>query len=205
VRAAAGVSVHVAAEGTTGTLAYVRKTERIPNQFHINGSDDYPPLVLEWNMKPLLRRPICFRAPATRAFVPENVTNGYARPYGGPNLWISAPLAEDANAESWIELAWEQSRTVSEVCVTFNDDVNEHLNNLHKFETPFRLIPELVKDYRIEMRSGGRWSELVSEKDNRRRRRNHALPTPATVDALRLVVEATHGAPSAEVFEIRVY
>lgn len=206
VRACAGVSVHVAAQGHTGTLAYVRKTGRIPNQFHINGSDEQPPLVLEWDMKELLRQPVCFRAaPETRAFAPAQVTNGFARPYGSPNLWVSAPLAEDTSGEAWIELDWDAPRSIGEVCVTFNDDVNEHLNNLHKFKTAFRLIPELVKDYRIEARRDGHWSVLFSERDNRRRRRNHRLPAATRADALRLVVEATHGGPCAEIFEIRVY
>ncbi len=206
VRAAKGVSLHTSAQGRTGTLAYVRRPERIPNQFHVDGTDAYPPLVLEWDMKELLRRPLCFRAfPETRSFVPENVVNGLPRPFGGPNLWISAPLASEADGEAWVELAWDQSQVVQDVLVTFNDDVNEHLNNLHKFKTPFRVFRELVRDYRLEAKVQGRWTTLVRETGNRVRRRVHRLATPVRADALRLVVEATNGAVGAEVFEIRVY
>lgn len=206
VRAAAGVSLHTAAHAATGTLAYVHRPERAPNQYHTDGTDAYPPLVLEWDMKELLRRPLCFRAlPETQAFAPQQVVNGYARPYGGPNLWISAPLAQEARGEAWLELAWDAPRTVSEVLVTFNDEPNEHLNNLHKFETPFRVFRELVRDYRLEARLQGRWTTLLAETGNRSRRRAHRLPQAVAADALRLVVQATNGAAAAEVFEIRVY
>ena len=206
VRAVHGVHLYTAQHGHTGTLAYVRKPERVPNQFHIDGTDAYPPLVLEWDMKELLRRPICFKAlPETRAFEPGKVVNGYPRPYGGPNLWVSAPLAEETAHESWVELAWDTKQAISEVIITFNDDVNEHLNNLHKFETPFRVFRELVKDYRLEARSADGWQVLLREEGNRVRRRVHRLPSPVVAKALRLVVESTNGAPAAEVFEIRVY
>jgi len=206
VRASAGVSMHTAAHGHTGTLAYVHRPEPVPNQFHIDGTDAYPPLVLEWDMKALTRRPLCFRAtPETHAFVPGNVVNGFARPYGGPNLWASAPLVQESEGQAWLELAWDGERDIREVLLTFNDDVNEHLNNLHKFETPFRVFRELVRDYRIEARVGGQWNQLCRETGNRTRRRRHRWSEPVRATALRLVVEATNGAPCAEVFEIRAY
>jgi hypothetical protein len=205
VRAAEGVSLHTAAHGHTGTLAYVRHPEKVPNQFHIDGTDEYPPGALEWDMKPLLRQPLCFRAfPETEAFAPAQLGNGYARPFGGPNLWQSGPLADEPGAEAWIELGWDAPQTIHQVLVTFNDDVNEHLNNLHKFETPFRVFRELVRDYRVEARLGGTWTPVLRETGNRVRRRRHALSTPIQAEALRLVVEATHGAGSAQVFEIRI-
>lgn len=206
VRAVPGVSLHTAAHASTGTLSYVHRPERRPNQFHIDGTDEYPPLVLEWDMKDLQRRPLCFRAfPETQAFVPENVVNGLARPFGGPNLWVSAPLAEEPQGEAWLELAWEQAQEVREVLVTFNDDPNEHLNNLHKFETPFRVFRELVRDYRLEAKVQGRWRVLQRETGNRSRHRTHRLAVTLRAEALRLVVEASNGAAGAEVFEIRVY
>jgi hypothetical protein len=206
VRAVHGVSLHTAAHGETGTLAYTHRPERRPNQFHTDGTDEYPPLVLEWDMKDLLRRPLCFRAlPETEAFVPENVVNGLARPFGGPNLWASAPLAAEPQGEAWLELAWERPQEVKEVLLTFNDDLNEHLNNLHKFETPFRVFRELVRNYRVEAMVQGQWTLLAKEAGNRVRRRIHRFTEHVTCTAIRLVVEATNGAPQAEVFEIRVY
>lgn len=206
VRAVPGVSLHTAAHGETGTLAYMHRPERRPNQFHTDGTDEYPPLVLEWDMKDLLRRPLCFRAlPETKAFVPENVVDGLARPFGGPNLWASAPLAAEPQGEAWLELTWERPQEVQELLLTFNDDLNEHLNNLHKFETPFRVFRELVRDYRVEAMVQGQWTLLAKEAGNRVRRRIHRFTKPVICTAIRLVVEATNGAPQAEVIEIRVY
>ena len=206
VRAAAHLSLHISSQPSTGTLTYVHCPERIPNQFHIDGTDAYPPGALAWNMKEHLRQAVCFRAsPQTRAFLPENIVNGRPRPFGGPNLWISSPLTGERDGEAWIELAWGQPIEIREVFVTFNDDVNEHLNNLHKFFTPFRVIPELVRDYRIEAKFKGTWSQLFRVTANRQRRRIHSVSAPLQVDALRLVVEASNGSESAEVFEIRVY
>lgn len=202
VRAAPGVALHMQKQAQTGTLTYVRKPERVPNQFHIDNTDAYPPLSLEWDMKELPRTSVCFRAkPVTGIFAPAKVINGYARPYGGPNCWSSAPL----KGEEWIELEWSQALSLSKLAVTFNDDVNEHLNNLHKWITPYRITPEMVKDCRIEARVNGAWQVVASEKENRRRHRVHTFASAIHADAVRLVIEATHGAPCAEVFEIRAY
>jgi hypothetical protein len=202
LRAAPGVAVHLHQQAHTGTLTYVHKPERVPNQFHTDNTDAYPPAVLEWNMTELERTSVCFRvSPATQAFAPSKLVNGYARPYRGPNCWSSAPLAR----EEWISLTWPQPVRASKVAITFNDDVHEHLNNLHKWITPFRAMPELVKDYRIEARVDGAWQVVAQERGNRRRHRVHALVTPLDTDAVRLVVESTQGALCAEVFEIRVY
>ena len=202
VRKVAGVRMHLAQRPQTGTLSYVHAPERIPNQFHIDGTDEYPPLVLEWDMKPLMRKAFCFRvAPATEAFVAANVVNGYPRPYGLPNLWVSGLL----QSQEWLQLEWNRKHVIKRVAITFNDDVNENLNNLHKWITPSRVMPELVKDYRIEAYVEGEWRQIAMVTGNRRRRRVHVLEEAIDTDKLRLVMAATNGALRAEVFEVRVY
>ncbi|MBP7568006.1 MAG: FAD-dependent oxidoreductase [Burkholderiaceae bacterium] len=203
VKPCPGVQVHLTAGPHTGLLAHAHQPQRRPHQFHIDGTDAYPPKVLEWDMKALARRAPCLRVePATQAFAPQQVLNGLVRPYGSPNLWMSAPL----NGQSaWLELAWDQPVKFGRVCITFNDDLNEHLNNLHKHHTPFRVFPELVRDYRLEAWIDGQWQTLVHEQGNRRRRREHTLSAGCLSQRLRLVVEATNGSAHAEVYEIRVY
>ncbi|GBG10521.1 hypothetical protein PAT3040_05264 [Paenibacillus agaridevorans] len=71
--------------------------------------------------------------------------------------------------------------------------------------TPFVVIPELVKDYRIEAWLEGAWKTLYRETDNRKRTRRHTLDKSVTTDRLRLVVESTNGGAYAEVVEIRAY
>ncbi|MFO7904033.1 MAG: hypothetical protein R6U98_15325, partial [Pirellulaceae bacterium] len=70
--------------------------------------------------------------------------------------------------------------------------------------------------YKTSRRNGGinwikldvfqedQWQSLVTVKDNFQRHRRHHFD-PVTADTLRLTVNATHGAKTARVFEIRVY
>ncbi|MBP3961605.1 hypothetical protein [Paenibacillus lignilyticus] len=46
-----------------------------------------------------------------------------------------------------MELSWLSSVEAGVIHVTFNDDVSEDLINLHHYETPFKVMPELVRDY----------------------------------------------------------
>lgn len=104
-----------------------------------------------------------------------------------------------------MQLAWEQEQEIGEIQVIFNDDVNKDLINLHRHKTPYEIMPELVKDYRIEAWLDGEWVVVIEEKDNRIRRKMHKLNQAVRTDKIRLVVESTNGTPSAEVIEIRVY
>jgi hypothetical protein len=93
---------------------------------------------------------------------------------------------------------------LSDIHITFNDDVNEDLINLHHHRTPFEVIPELVKDYRIEAFVGEEWKVLLRESDNKIRKRTHQLE-PTRTNKIRVVIEATNGCPYAEIVEIRAY
>ncbi|MFC0673185.1 FAD-dependent oxidoreductase [Brachybacterium hainanense] len=149
-------------------------------------------------------RGICFRAIApTRAFRPEQVRGGYARPYGGPNMWVSGPAAEDP--QPWLELVWEAPQQVREVDVIFDDDVNEDLINLHHHRTEAEIMPTLVRSARLEGRIGGSWRTLASLEENRRRRWSVDLGEEQELEALRLVALDTHGAPGARVVAVRTY
>ncbi|MGG6309290.1 FAD-dependent oxidoreductase [Paenibacillus macerans] len=161
--------------------------------------------VVEWSMKRLVRKAVCFRANfATDAYRPEHLLDGYKRPYGGPHLWLSEPMARDA--EPWVALEWENEQIVREIHLIFNDDVNEDLINLHHHRTLFEILPELVKSYRIEtLDPAGNWTTLIAESGNRRRKRVHLLETAVQAKALRLVMEETNGSGHAEVIEVRVY
>ncbi|GIP49056.1 hypothetical protein J53TS2_26470 [Paenibacillus sp. J53TS2] len=187
----------------TGLLAFERgAAARVSKD--LEDHDDSQPVV-EWSMKRLARKTFCFRADfTTDAYRPEHILDGYKRPYGGPHLWLSKPMAQDT--QPWVELAWENEQTVREIHVIFNDDVNEDLINLHHHRTPFEIIPELVKSYRLEAQDpAGNWITLVSETGNRRRKQVHRLETAVPVKAIRLVVEETNGSRHAELIEVRVY
>lgn len=165
---------------------------------------DESQLTMAWSMKGLDRTPFCIRvSPDTEAYAAASVIDGFSRPYGGPHVWMSEPMKP--GSEEWVELKWQSPETVSEIHIIFNDDVNEDLINLHHHRTPFEVIPELVKDYRLEACVGGEWRTLLRETDNRKRKRVHRLEQEVRAERLRVVVESTNGTRHAQIVEVRVY
>ena len=206
VRACAGTALVLLPERTDGVLALRRKAEGDAGVDHDIPEEDGQP-VLEWQARGLRRQAFAFRAaPDTRAFHPERAVGGYQRPYGGPNMWSSAP-EDDAR---WLRLDWPADQELTEIRLVFDDDVDEYLNNLHRHRTPYEVMPELVRDYRVQRcDAAGTWHTLLTVKDNRRRHRVHALRAPdggpLRTGALRLVVDATHGARHAHVIAFKAY
>ncbi|NHN31922.1 FAD-dependent oxidoreductase [Paenibacillus agricola] len=215
VKANEQVALHLSHQPQTGVLSFIRNTSAVSIDF---GNHDPQEQVVQWSMKKVVRKPFCFRLyPETSAFEVEHVTDGYLRTYGEPHLWLSEALntldpltASDGSSPSnavpaSLELSWQESVQIREVHLVFNDDVNEDLINLHHHRTDFEIIPELVRDYRLEVEIDGNWVAVLREQANRKRKRVHRLNTTILTNKLRLVVEATNGSAHAEVIEIRVY
>ncbi|MER5498736.1 FAD-dependent oxidoreductase [Streptomyces sp. NPDC002561] len=193
VRAAEGVALHLADERRTGVLALAREP----------GSGDRSPeerqLVTEWVARGLRRRSFCFRAGATAAFDPYKAVGGFQRPCGGPQLWQAAD-----EGPGWLRLDWDSPVGIGTVQLVFDDDVDEFLNNLHLHRAPFEIMPELVRDYRVEALADGDWYPLVEETGNRVRHRVHRF-APRAVSALRVCADATNGAPRPGIVAVRAY
>ncbi|MEI3847086.1 MULTISPECIES: FAD-dependent oxidoreductase [unclassified Microbacterium] len=159
------------------------------------------PQTNEWSAVELRRRAPRFSvSPRTDAYGADRVIGGLARPFDGPQLWSSETLAE----EEWLELRWDSAQRIGRVELIFNDDVDEDLINLHHHATPFLVMPELVRDYRIEAQVGGAWRVLAEIAGNRVRRRVHPVE-PVSADAVRIVVTATNGDPRAMISAVRVF
>ncbi|ALP35547.1 pyridine nucleotide-disulfide oxidoreductase [Paenibacillus sp. IHB B 3084] len=206
VRANEHVSLYMSHQPLSGVLSFIQD-QAVCSSSGLHGYVRAS-AVLEWTMRSgatsMVRKCFCFRIiEETKSYAPANIINGHVRPYGGPNMWVSDPLL--AGQEAWIELRLPQKTIVREIHCTFNDDVNEDLINLHHHRTPFEVMPELVRHYRIEAFTDGSWVTLHTERNNRKRKRIHEIRNPVATDQLRLVVEATHGCPRAEIVEIRLY
>jgi hypothetical protein len=200
IRENAKVALYLSDKSVFGLLAFENPVFREEP----NSDEDRYSKVVNWRMQRFNRRLFCTRVTlGTKTYSPEKVINGYSRPYGGPNLWVSERMDQDM--EQWLELEWTSPNTIREIQLIFNDDVNEDLINLHHHRTPFAIIPELVKDYRLEAWTGDRWQLLHTEKDNRKRRRVHQIANPVETDKLRIVIDSTNGCNRAEVVEVRVY
>ena len=128
-------------------------------------------------------------------FSASNVLSGIGRPEKGKssNLWVSDPGAA-LPAALTVELPGPAR--IGRIDVRFDTRLDE----LYLDAPP----AECVRDYALEVRSDGKWRRVHDEKGNCRRRRVHDID-PVRADAVRLTVQATHGAPSARVYEMRVY
>lgn len=196
LRANPALTVHTDALAP-GTLTLVHRLDSDDQNVSVSTDE----LLVQWPTKPLRGRAVVFRAaPASHALAPERAVGGYQRPFGGPNLWASAPLA-DSDAE--LRLDWDTAITAREVRLVFDDDVDLELNTLHHHRSPDEVLPQLVRDYRIETHDESGWQVAVEVADNRHRHRIHPLPG-TLFDALRVVVTATNGAPEARIVSLRV-
>lgn len=193
------VSIGLSHQALSGVLAYIKEKEKNVAR-GVEGLDQNQPIV-QWSMRRVQRKTFCFRT-TTEAYAPDKVIDGYLRPYGGPNMWASE--AFKPGEEQWIQLAWSSVRTIRQIQFIFNDDVNEDLINLHHHKSPYEIMPELVKRYRVEAWDGEAWQVIHVENENRRRKNNIAFEAVAT-NRIRLVVQETNGCERAEVMEVRVF
>lgn len=189
------IALRTSETSVSGLLSFVRKPASMEN--------DRPQPVREWRELADRRRFGVRVNGSTTVYSPDKVIDGYVRPFGGPHLWVSEP--ELSTAEQWVELSWADQVEFSELRLTFNDDVNEDLINLHHHRTPYRVTPHMVRDYRIETWDGGEWKTVDRVEANRKRLRVHQFESPVTTIKVRVVVELTYGSESAELFSVRVY
>ena len=177
----------------TGVIAFTHR-EMLPEH-------EWTEQFREWKVVPSLR-PFCFRVPGgTTSYSADNVIGGYARPYGGPQLWSSSP--DDPAPE--LELEWDTPVTVAELQVLLDDDVAVDLINLHHHITPDEVMPTLLRDYDLQVKGEAGWATLAEIRGNRRRHNRHRLDAPRTITALRLRALATNGADRAHVVKLRAY
>lgn len=150
------------------------------------------------------RQSICLRLREdTAVYSADHVIGGYARPYGGPQTWVSQPHVIDP--EPWVAVRWPQPVTVHQVSVVLDDSLEIDLINLHHHISPHDVMPALLTHYRIEAEVAGEWRVLVDVTDNRRRRRDHHLEAAVPATAVRLVSTRPGHDAGARVIALRVY
>ena len=137
----------------------------------------------------------CLRVePASSPFEPDSVLNGISRPDGWPNIWISDPAQPLPQS---LTIDFGSPHTLATVLLTFDTDLNRLVD--------FGPARSCVRDYVLSAQApDGSWTELARVEGNHQRRRTHAFP-PIDTRLLRLDVLATHGTPTARLYEIRAY
>jgi hypothetical protein len=141
----------------------------------------------------------CFRVhPPQPVYEPANVLAGAARPHRWTNLWRSVPAQPLPQS---LELSWSSPQTVRQIELTFPGNL---FTEYHAY-APFSRDPQCPRDYRIEALTEGGWNTVVATEGNYQRHRRHALATAITSNRIRIVVTATNGDPSAQIYEVRCY
>lgn len=199
IRENEAITLHRSEAQQTGVLSFIR--EKSANISRLLQAIDNDQKIVQWSQKPIGRHHFCMRLEDdSQALSPEKVTNGYLRPYGGPNMWSSDEMNGQAQ---WLELAFDEETAISFIQLVFNNDVNEDLNNLHDKRTPFEAFPETAKNYRVELEVNGEWEVVITENDNYTRRKDYQIPlTKAT--KVKVVIKETNGSPYAELSAIRL-
>ncbi len=193
------VHLHLSHKPWSGVLSFVR--EKDLNAARGLEGLDVNQLVVQWNMRRTVRKPFCMKlSEPTETYHPAKATDGYMRPYGGPHMWS----AEVMGQPEWLHLEWNEPVTANEVHLTFNDDVNEDLINLHHHRTPFEVIPELIKSYKIEIRRNEDWVVIAEVDHNRKRKQVHVFEEPLSMQEMRIVCTETNGHSHFEIVGVQI-
>ncbi|MGV8979713.1 FAD-dependent oxidoreductase [Clostridium sp.] len=129
--------------------------------------------------------------PKQNSYCPENVINGYSRPYGLPNVWVSKE--ED---ESLLELKFDLPKDIKEIQIIFNTQLET--NN---FSSP---IKQLIKTYAMEIftKNG---QVLRREKKDNYLGLNRYFEDVKNVTKIRFTFNETYGSHFFEVFAVKVF
>ncbi|TRY18233.1 FAD-dependent oxidoreductase [Tessaracoccus rhinocerotis] len=195
------VSWGVAGEYRFGQLSMKLKGDGgVAEEIDLHLEASAPNDVVRWDIKSLNRTTLAIAHPGS-AYTPERAASSHLRPHDGPQAWVSAPMADEPE---WLELRWDNPVDVDTLSLVFNDDVNQYANNLHYKRWPFRVVPELVADYDVEVLRDGTWQRVERKEGNRRRHRVHQIRS-RNITATRVLISRTNGAASAHVVAIRAY
>jgi hypothetical protein len=146
---------------------------------------------------------------AGAAWQAANVVDGVTRDLKavwGPWSSDSVHRWESAGLPATLALELPSAVSIREIHLTFDTNFeNELILSMSDYHTkksaPRSAQPETVKAYRLLVDG----KVVVEETGNYLRKRVHTLAAPVTGAKVELEVRATHGAPNARVFEVRLY
>ncbi|MDD5599375.1 MAG: FAD-dependent oxidoreductase [Victivallaceae bacterium] len=148
------------------------------------------------NAREIIKLPCpCFKiTPPSKAYSGASVINGINRPELFPDLWCSDP---NAALPQTLTLKWDEEKKFNRLYLIFDDDIDA----FRPSELPRNAM---VKKYSIEYRDNKKWEKIITVDDNKERRKIHQF-TPVCASQLKITVFATWGAPSARIYEVRIY
>lgn len=132
--------------------------------------------------------------PALALYEPANVTNGFARPWCGPNAW--AP-ANDDSAPS-LHLAWDSPQTVRTLHIAFDTDFDHPMESV-LMTHPESTMPGCVTAFSVTTDEG---TVLAHVTENHQTHWRLHLAEPIQTRGLRIDLLGRGPAPPA-LFEVR--
>ena len=88
-------------------------------------------------------------SPIIACYTPENVVNGYVRPFITSNAWVAG--IEDENPQ--LTLKWKEKQLVTKLILFFDTDYDHAMENV-QMGHPERIIPFCVQQYQIVNEDG---------------------------------------------------
>lgn len=139
---------------------------------------------------------MCFKdvEPYCDIYSVENIINGYSRPYGTPNIWISETEAKDS--EQTITMTYDVPKEINEIQLVFN-------NLLEEDHTPNGTPYCLVKSYKLEVVCEDK-TEVIEVNDNYQRI-NYIKQHFENVKQLKLTLKENYGSEYFELYAIKLF
>ncbi len=142
-------------------------------------------------------------------YLPENIVNGYIRPFSQMNLWSA-----ESSDPSWITLSWPGTISIREIRIYLDPDlcheipssVAERFDESHIFEKRCMMPEHLIKNMRVqvERREGEPWSTIAEINNNWRRMCVITLPKIIQISKLKVLIDSTWG-KEAHICQISVF
>ncbi|MDF1813910.1 MAG: FAD-dependent oxidoreductase [Verrucomicrobiales bacterium] len=125
----------------------------------------------------------------------------------GSHRWMSDPLS---GLPAWLQLDWEDPVEFNKMCIVFDTGLYRHLTLSHHDGYTSAMHwgspqPETVKDYSVEVRTGGLWTEVLKIENNYQRMNRHQWDARIRGDAFRLTIYRTNGLDHARVVSLRLF
>jgi hypothetical protein len=179
--------IYIVLEGTANLAVYSNE-EKMTGAVSFHYRPDVPSKLKKFN------KSICFKdlMPSQNMYNPENVVNGYSRPYGQPNGWIS----ERTEKQEGLEFSFASPKNLDEIHLVFNSQLDlEHFND---------PIESLIQDYDMTLTLEDGTESKIITRGNYLTLNKHKVNAKG-VTRIRFDFCATYGSPYFEVFAVKLF
>ena len=136
-------------------------------------------------------------SPPQQPFRAEKVVSGVSRPYREPGCWRPDPNRPDT---WWIETTWPQPVSIDTIEITHGGQL---LREYHAYPPGYR-DSFVARSYRVEIKNGDDWIQIVEVDDNYKRHCVHTFQRRKTT-AARILFLSSNGSTSPNIYSLRYY